>query len=359
MDAREPGQHRADVPIVDIRSSNPVAHEELLDAAAKYGFAYIGERTNSVGELSGRRHQTCMLMLTPNDQDTQETGISDDDIREMFQLSQRFFSSPASIKAEVAIPSPQAGKNHGWLGQGVERLDPATQRRPDVKEAFNFGEPVDGHFQQPLPRPLRPHTLTLLAFDAKCHRLCQRILELFAIALDIPRDWFSSRHNRAQGRSGTVFRLLYYPPAEVGNGGDLRAGAHSDYGSITLLFQQLGQPGLEIKTPSGEWAPVPPRADAILVNIGDLLDDWTCGLLKSTVHRVIFPMEEGGGGDRYSIAYFCHPLDDALLEPVPSDAVERHAALSGRRLASNEGQMITARDHLTERLASTYTVQSK
>lgn len=89
----------------------------------------------------------------------------------------------------------------------------------------------------------------------------------------------------------------------------------------------------------------------ILVNIGDLLEDWTGGLLKSTVHRVIFPKD--GGGDRYSMAYFCHPLDDALLEPVPSEMVREYA---GKHGGGKNSKVITARDHLMERLAATYKV---
>ena len=114
----------------------------------------------------------------------------------------------------------------------------------------------------------------------------------------------------------------------------------------------VGQPGLEIKTPNGEWASVPvnPLNDEgplpILVNIGDLLQDWTCGLLKSTVHRVVFPKEKAG--DRYSMAYFCHPLDEVLLEPVPSSKIP--AGLK------NGKEGMTARDHLMERLAATYKV---
>jgi len=172
--------------------------------------------------------------------------------------------------------------------------------------------------------------------------------------------------------SSSVFRLLYYPQVDgMEDGIDIRAGAHSDYGNITLLFQQAGQPGLEIQTPGGDWAPVPvdpmrPLAGSlnggmldkrplpILVNIGDLLEDWTAGLLKSTKHRVIFPKD--GGGDRYSIAYFCHPLDDALLEPVPSVLVKEHALKSDKRLARH-GKLITAKDHLMARLAATYTVK--
>ena len=187
--------------------------------------------------------------------------------------------------------------------------------------------------------------------------------------------------------------MLYYPQtASYEDGVDLRAGAHSDYGSITLLFQQRGQPGLEILTSDGTWASVPvdPRASIpnlngltdvngngsgngngnvpILVNIGDLLEDWTGGLLKSTVHRVVFPPQSVDGGsrreDRYSMAYFCHPLDHVQLEPVPSRTVEefvrRDGGRKGVRRGGKEGaRVITARDHLMQRLKETYTVKQE
>ena len=85
---------------------------------------------------------------------------------------------------------------------------------------------------------------------------------------------------------------------------------------------------------------------------------WTAGLLKSTLHRVIFPATQEKSQDRYSLAYFCHPLDDALLEPVPSALVGEHAAdgkASGRRTADGKAVM-TAKDHLMERLGATYSV---
>jgi isopenicillin N synthase-like dioxygenase len=217
--------------------------------------------------------------------------------------------------------------------------------------------------------------------------------------------------------------MLYYPgvksPADGGNNNnnddnnhntnkeDIRAGAHSDFGSITCLFQLPGQPGLEILTPEGEWAAVavdpPPASPArpssgssselsaaataasspttataprrrnlpILVNIGDLLEGWTGGLLRSTRHRVVFPPVPppsshpgeagsggGDGGDRYSLAYFCHPLDDAVLEPVPSRLVQERIASSSRTQAATEGSFITAKDHLMRRLAETYTIKT-
>lgn len=235
--------------------------------------------------------------------------------------------------------------------------------------AFNIAEFLNGHAQQPLPPSLAPHKADLSAFFTYCHELCLRILKLFAIGLAIPASaggstFFSSRHLAGKGPSGSILRLLHYPSipdsADYQPDVDVRAGAHSDYGSITLLFQRPGQPGLEILTQSGTWAPVAvmPRGTEndpgppILVNIGDLFSYWTNGLLKSTVHRVIFPkIGISGGEDRYSIAFFCHPLNDTLLEPVPSDMVRARAF---DRQDGDEMKVLTAKEHLLGRLKATY-----
>lgn len=177
----------------------------------------------------------------------------------------------------------------------------------------------------------------------------------------------------------------------------MRAGAHSDYGSITLLFQRPGQPGLEILTPEGTWAPVavePDQAQSqqqqqkegsdyypfppILVNIGDLLSYWTDGLLKSTVHRVVFPApsdsertSDDKDQDRYSVVYFCHPVDETELLPVPSEIVARHreeCKRRGGRAGDNDKvgygggagalefgkKALTAYEYLVSRLEATY-----
>jgi isopenicillin N synthase-like dioxygenase len=225
------------------------------------------------------------------------------------------------------------------------------------------------------------------SFSTACHLLCMRILELFAQGIAIDESaggvkWFEERHDKSKGISGSVLRFLYYPAlpstspltaedrAKEEADGDLRCGAHSDYGSITLLFRRdlPGQAGLEILTDDGTWAPVPvnPTASSpspssnsetsedegppILVNVGDLLSFWTNGLLKSTVHRVVFPHQAEGldNADRYSIAYFCHPLDDAQLEGVPSQMVTN----SGHGI---DRKVMTAKEHLESRLAATYT----
>jgi isopenicillin N synthase-like dioxygenase len=182
-------------------------------------------------------------------------------------------------------------------------------------------------------------------------------------------DWFSSRHRKP---SACTLRLLHYPalPSDtvLEDEIDIRAGAHSDYGSITLLFQRPSQPGLEILTPESTWAPVPVIPEGyqtttpfppILVNIADLLSYWTNGYLKSTVHRVIFPKDaRRGGEDRYSIAYFCHPSDDAELVPVPSQIVAERTIAEGEKVGYGGGtegkKAMTAQEHLARRLGATY-----
>lgn len=199
-------------------------------------------------------------------------------------------------------------------------------------------------------------------------------------------EFFTKAHDPNTGPSGSILRYLYYPSKHAsstatyqhdGSGSDARAGAHSDYGSITLLFQRVGQSGLEIQLPGGkEWAGVPvcPEGEGqgtpIVVNIGDLLSYWTDGLLRSTVHRVVFPdsstrqEEHEQGQDRYSIVFFSHPVDTTQLTPVPSPIVAAHrkaredtgagSEQDGAGLAAPGKKSITAHEHLMARLSATY-----
>ncbi|KAH1424286.1 hypothetical protein KXV70_008338 [Aspergillus fumigatus] len=319
----------------------------------------------------------------PNDPNV-GTDFAAEDVKRAFELSKAFFASPAEEKATCCI-SPN---NRGWSGMHIETLDPEHQRTGDFKEAMNFDEFKDGKAQQPLPPSLAPHEAEIGHFASLCNKTCNRILKLLALGLQIPNDFFTSRHDPQNGPTGCILRYLYYPsifsPATSSyqHDVDVRAGAHSDYGSITLLFQRPGQPGLEIRTPDGSWAPVPVQPgnaeDAsaytfppILVNIGDLLSYWTDGLLKSTIHRVVFPLSEQRSPnpqDRYSIAYFCHPVDTTELVPVPSKAVVAHREYCRKNGIANEqvgfgggaGNMapgkraLTAYEHLESRLAATY-----
>ncbi|ESZ94874.1 hypothetical protein SBOR_4750 [Sclerotinia borealis F-4128] len=337
---------KGSIPVIDISGSvleNAEVAKQLVDAASTFGFVYI----RNLGK-----------------------DIPVDAIERTFELSRKFFSSPIEEKQACKITE----NNRGWSGMHTESLDGKNQRVGDFKEAFNLGDFVDGKAEQPLPPSLSPHETELNEFQLYCHKLCLKLLTLFAIGLEIDpasggSTWFSSRHHG--GTTGCVLRLLYYPSlppdSDYQPDVDIRAGAHSDYGSITLLFQRPSQPGLEILPPSStsepEWTPVPiqpPPTESdpsppILVNIGDLLSHWTNNFLVSTVHRVIFPKSilPSEIADRYSIAYFCHPVGSTVLESVPSERVKRFGEENGEG-ERKKGERITADEHLMGRLRATY-----
>ncbi|KAJ1553753.1 hypothetical protein HK405_006998, partial [Cladochytrium tenue] len=123
--------------------------------------------------------------------------------------------------------------------------------------------------------------------------------------------------------------------------------AHTDYGTVTLLFQdQRG--GLEVKTPSGEWAEATPIPGTVVINAGDLLARWSNDVIRSTEHRVVSPRvaptEAGGSqhGARYSVAFFCNPNQDAVVEGLPGVG------------GGPKYPPVRTSDYLVMRLAATY-----
>jgi len=131
--------------------------------------------------------------------------------------------------------------------------------------------------------------------------------------------------------------------------GQCRAGVHSDYGSITLLFQDpVG--GLEVQNPqTGEFIPGPPIDGTIVVNVGDLLARWSNDVLRSTLHRVVAPPAkkindiEGITPLRQSIAFFCNPNFSSMISCLPNCGnVSKYPPI-------NTG------DYIVGRLSATYT----
>src|SRR5581483_6800618 len=137
--------------------------------------------------------------------------------------------------------------------------------------------------------------------------LGHRVLRGVALALGLDDDWFD-RHLTAEPL--VLFRIFHYPPAPSGDDG-WGVGEHTDYGLITLLAQDRSG-GLQVHGPEG-WIDVPPRPDAFVVNLGDMLERMTGGRYKSTPHRV----RNTSGHDRLSFPLFLDPAWDAEVLPVP------------------------------------------
>ena len=240
-------------------------------------------------------------------------GVGSELMTEAFALSKRFFALPVADKQRIAIET--IGGNRGYSGLMHEALDPG--QGPDMKEAFNVGfdlEPDDPELLAGKPfralnawPDLPRFRETLLAYYDACAALGQRIHRAFSYDLGVETDYFAEKFDRPMA----TLRLLRYPAS--GGGERIGAGAHTDYGNLTLLAtDDVG--GLEVRARVGDWIEAPAMPGAFVVNIGDCLMRWTNDVYVSTPHRVV----NRSGRERYSIAFFFDPNPDAGVAAILS-----------------------------------------
>jgi len=254
-------------------------------------------------------------------------GIPTSSVDRAFQISEEFFNT-TPLEVKNTFPRDIDGTNIGYTGENSERLDVAKQYQGDFKETFNMSKFADETYQQRLPPVLSSHWEEIQQFQKQCHIVTLKVLTLFALALDLPQDYFAKQHNAVDD----TLRFLCYSPSpkrEKVHESDIGAGAHTDFGSITLLFQDnVG--GLQVQSPNS-WIDATPITDTILVNVADAMQFWTSQSLKSTTHRVQIPVKQ-----RFSIAYFVQADPDTPLKPIHS--------------AQEDAPVITARQHLFKQI---------
>ena len=226
-------------------------------------------------------------------------------------------------------PKEVAG-NRGYSPPGIEALSYSRGEAspPDLFEAFNVGpertpSDIDAaartQFFFPNVWPDEPDAFrsTLVHYFDTCEALGLQLLDVFALALGLPDRWFRSFFTRSPNvlRANHYRRMAGAPEPQPGQ---QRMGAHSDYGSLTILLAD-DVPGLQIRDRSGAWHDVSPPTGTLFVNLGDLLAEWTNDRWHSTVHRVVPPPADTPGDfRRRSIAWFQQPDHDAIIEVLPS-----------------------------------------
>jgi len=257
-------------------------------------------------------------------------------LEQMLAQSQAFFNLPLDEKMKLRWAGTQSNRGYSFVGQ--ERLNP--EGGSDHKEALNLGRESPAT-PNPWPAPLPAFRETALACFDGFAAIAQQVFRGLAIALGLPEAFFVERHNQQP----FTLRLLHYPP--VGDGqtdAPLRAGEHSDYGTITLLAQD-GIGGLEVQTVEANWMAVPPQPGMLVVNLGDLLARWTNQVYRSTPHRVGIPEGDRAQQSRYSLAFFCDANPDTEVRCLPSCLPEGMSPLY---------PPIRAGDYLLSRLSATY-----
>ena len=223
-----------------------------------------------------------------------------------------------------------ASKQRGYHGFATRGLayTLGQQTPPDLRETVFLG-PVDDHrgYYAGMPEaatsyapnliPTEPVGLepTLVALYGAYERLAVDMMRVFAAALRLPEAFFDgvlARHFSIM--SCHHYPVLTQPPLP----GQLRTGAHTDYGAMTILAATDAQGGLEVRLPDGSWAGVTPRPGEFVVNLGDMMARWTNERWASTLHRVVNPPLGAAQSRRLSIGMFVHPNYDQRIECVPT-----------------------------------------
>jgi isopenicillin N synthase-like dioxygenase len=264
-------------------------------------------------------------------------GVSEALVADMFRVSAAFFALPEAVKAEIAIE--KSACHRGWFRVGGENLDPEKQRAAgDLKEGVKIGRdlradhplvaagtPLHGANQWPrLPADFRA---VAEAYYAAMVRLGTALLDAFGQSVGVAPGFFEGWLTAPM----TTLGPLHYPPqrgritqAQIG------AGAHTDYGCLTILAQDDAG-GLQVRGADGAWIDAPPIPGTFVVNIGDMMERWTNGIFRSTLHRVV----NVSGKERYSLPFFFDPDFHAPVEclgPCVGDGAKYAATTAGRHL---------------------------
>ena len=301
-------------------------------------------------------------------------GVAPAVVEAMVAATDEFYALPADEKRQWGPPRPEV--NRGYSARGEEGLaySIGDERPPDLFEAFNIGpDDVDetdpaiaverDRLFAPNIWPDRPASLrpALVAYLAEVRRLADVLLDVFALALDLPDGWFRPFTTHSTDTLRTIHYETHPGDADPLDG-QLGMGAHTDYGIVTVLYADQ-VPGLQIIGPDHEWHGVVPTPGAFLVNLGDLTAQWTNDRWRSTLHRVLPPARlPDRPNHRRSVAFFHDGNHDAVIECLRTCQSPEHPPmyapvtagehLMGKLLGPRTGTTSVAADTAGDRLSA-------
>lgn len=277
------------LPVIDVRDLRNSATRRAIDAACReWGFFQI------VGH-----------------------GIEEGTIAALRRAMYDFFALPLSAKHAIMRT---AENPWGFYDREL------TRHTRDWKQIYDYGPPDGGALVPQFPRDLPSFQPAITRFYAACDALALELVGVIAANLGMPPNALD-RHFRPDHTS--FLRLNYYPPcpaparpadSSTARGGYLGVNAHTDAGALTLLLQDE-QPGLEVLH-DGTWHLVEPRDDALVVNIGDIVQVWSNDRYRAALHRGLVSTDVA----RYSAPFFFNPAYSTEYAPLPSTIDELHPA---------------------------------
>ena len=253
-------------------------------------------------------------------------------IERVSEVSRRFFALPLADKRRVDRPRPDAVRGYSAVGEEGLSYSLEEAAPGDLKESFSIG-PTDvpeddyhrgpaagAHFEPNLWPDLPGFNEAYTEYFNAMSELARQLMRIFAVALKLPEAFFDDKIDRHI----SMFRVLSYPPQkEAPLPGQMRAGAHSDYGSLTIVLPD--GPGLQVFNKAGQWVDVPQVEGGLVVNIADLMMQWTNDEWVSTLHRVANPPFDDSQRNtrRQSLVFFHQPNYDAVIECIPTCAIDK------------------------------------
>jgi isopenicillin N synthase-like dioxygenase len=250
-------------------------------------------------------------------------------IADVIGVAREFFALPEAEK--LSYRGPPDTMLRGYAPFQTHRLarSRGVETPPDLREVFSLGRPAiePGHpvadpdaapFYRPdiWPNPPARFREIYTRYYELLDALARDLMHLFALALELPETYFDDKIDD----NFAALNTFHYPAqTEAPRENQLRAGAHSDFGSLTILLQEPNAGGLEVMGKDGAWHYLPPRPGRFVINIGDLMAQWTNDRWCSTLHRVVNPPGEAiTRQSRISIGFFCHPNFEAMIECIPT-----------------------------------------
>ncbi len=311
------------VPIIDIAPSREGSTQDKADVARQ-----VDQACRDIGFLVIRGH-----------------GVDPALIAATQQVSRQFFDLPLAEKETVARPSIDSTRGYTAIHEeSLARSRDADATGSDLNESFMIG-PVDlpdaayanapeagKHFAPNLwPAALPDLQPVYTAYYREMGELAATLMRIFALGLNLPESHFDDKIDKHISR----LRVRNYPaPERPPEPGQIRAGAHSDYGSMTLLYTEDKPGGLQVCNAQGDWVDVPIQPGCYIINIGDLMARWSNDNWVSTLHRVVNPPAEAAADSRrLSLVFFHNPNYDAeITNLVPSQTAKYPPTTSGQHL---------------------------
>ena len=265
--------------------------------------------SNSINILSNALEDHGFFSIT-------EHGLSNELVDKCYQLSKQFFNLEYEIKNKYSSVGSKGAR--GYTPKGIETA--VGENVPDQKEFWHHGPVVDDTFDQKIPKNIIIEEMPEFNkyYDElylELHKIGSRVLSVIALSLDIDKNFFTPWIEKGN----SLLRSIHYPPVDS-NLNPHRARAHEDINLITLLIG-AEEGGLEVLNKDGSWIKVSPSSEAIVCNIGDMMQLVTDKKLKSTTHRVIQD-KLTESKPRYSIPFFLHPAPSINLRSIFRDSDE-------------------------------------